>query len=101
MRLFPVFVLAFCVLSSFNAFADSTDWVLRKNENGIIVYTRLAEGSNLKEVKVVNEVNSALAGLVALLLDVKNYPNWIYACSEASTLKMLNEQEQYQHQTTD
>src|SRR5436305_406504 len=84
-----------------SSFADSTDWVLQKNENGITVYTRHAEGSHLKEVKVVNVVESSLSGLVALLLDVKNYPNWIYACSQASVLKDINKLEQYQYQVTD
>ena len=101
MRSFLLLILPVFVLASFNANADSIDWVLRKNENGITVYTRYAEGSNLKEVKVVNVVNSSLTGLVALLLDVKNYPNWIYACSEASTLSTISEQEQFQHQVTD
>ena len=84
-----------------SSFADSTDWVLQKNENGITVYTRIAEGTHLKEVRVVNVVESSLSALVALLLDAKNYPNWIYACSEASVLKDINKQEQYQYQVTD
>src|SRR4030095_2264754 len=92
-------VILLC-LYKFSA-ADSTDWVLQKNENGIAVYTRYAEGSHIKEVKVVNEVTSSLSALVALLLDVKNYPNWIYACSEASVLKEINNHEQYQYQVTD
>ena len=77
------------------------DWELRKNENGIAVYTRYAEGSDLKEVRVVSEVNSTLNGCVALIMDLKNYPNWIYACSEASVLSVVNSQERYQYQVTD
>ena len=93
------FLILFCLCKVVSA--DSTDWVLQKNENGITVYTRYAEGSHLKEVKVVNEVTSSLSGLVALLLDVKNYPHWIYACSEASVLKNVSSSEAYQYQVTD
>src|SRR5580765_5071510 len=99
MRAVLLFIISLS-LSKFS-FADSTDWVLKKNENGIAVYTRYAEGSHLKEVRVVNVVESSLSGLVALLLDIKNYPNWIYACSEASVLKEINNHEQYQYQVTD
>ncbi|HYV94384.1 MAG TPA: START domain-containing protein [Chitinophagales bacterium] len=93
----------FCTLLSLPLVSsvELTDWVLKKNENGIAVYTRYAEGSNLKEVRVVNVVESSLSALIALLLDVKNYPNWIYACSEASVLNQINNLENYQYQVTD
>ena len=87
--------------SLLNHLAPPDDWVLRKDENGITVYTRLAEGSNIKEVRVVNEVHSSLSALVGLVLDVNNYPKWIYACSEASKLKSINDQEFYEYQVTD
>lgn len=96
----PILFFVFACLGNI-AVADSTDWVLQKNENGITVYTRYAEGTHLKEVRVVNEVSSSLSGLVALLLDVKNYPNWIYACSEAAVLKNVSSSEEYQYQVTD
>jgi len=39
--------------------------------------------------------------LVALLLDTKNYPQWIYGCSESKTLKIISEKEVYNYQITD
>jgi hypothetical protein len=74
---------------------------LQKNENGIVVYTRDVTDSKLKEVRVVNTVTSSLSGLVALLLDTKNYPQWIYGCSESKTLKVISEKELYNYQVTD
>jgi len=81
-------------------FPDQADWNLKKDENGVKVYTRYADNSKLKEVRTVNVVESSLSGIVALLLDVKNYPNWIYACSEAATLKTVNDHEEYHYQVT-
>ena len=103
MKILLSFIISFFLLSNSpnSFFEDSTEWVLRKNENGIMVYTRYAEGSDLKEVRVVSEVNSTLSGCVALIMDLKNYPNWIYACSEASVLSVVNSQERYQYQVTD
>ncbi|HEY6978062.1 MAG TPA: START domain-containing protein, partial [Chitinophagaceae bacterium] len=58
------------------------------------------ENSRLKEVRTVTEVTSSLSAIVALLLDAKNYPNWIYSCSEASTLNVINNHEEYHYQVT-
>jgi hypothetical protein len=79
---------------------NQADWELKKDENGIAVYTRYAENSHLKEVRSVTEVKSSLSAIVALLFDVKNYPHWIYACSEASTLKVVDDHEEDHYQVT-
>lgn len=89
----------FLLLSAFS-YDDPANWTLKKDENGIKVYTRYPPGSNLKQVRVVNTVKSSLSAIVSLLLDTKNYPGWIYACSEAQTLKIINDREQYQYTVT-
>ena len=80
---------------------DSSSWVLQKTEHGIKVYTRVTDGSNIKEVRVVNNVKSSLSGMVALLLDSKNYVNWIYACTTSNPIKQVSETEMYNYQVTD
>ena len=67
----------FCLLMVLPLYfsSDQPDWDLKKEENGVRVYTRYAENSKLKEVRTVNVVQSSLSGIVALLLDVKNYPH--------------------------
>ncbi|MFI5136171.1 MAG: START domain-containing protein, partial [Chitinophagales bacterium] len=85
--------------SSFSG-VDSANWVQQKNENGIVVYTREISGSVIKEVRVVNYVKSSLSGMVALLLDTKNYTNWIYECTQSRPLKVVSAQEMYNYQVT-
>jgi hypothetical protein len=80
--------------------SDSDNWTLQKNENNILVYTRIVEGSNVKEVRVVNKVKSSLSGMVALLLDTRNYTNWIYECAESRPLKVVSDKEMYNYQVT-
>jgi len=94
--------VSFClfILLPLLSLGDSKDWKLKKNENGIEVYTRYAENSPLKEVRVITEVQSSLSAIIALLLDVKNYPNWIYSCSEASILSVTNDHDEYHYQVT-
>ena len=95
--LFPFYNLVFLPLF-FSG--DQGNWVLKKDENGIAVYTRFAENSPLKEIRAVTVVESSLSAIVALLLDVKNYPHWIYACSDASTLNVVNNHEEDHYQVT-
>jgi len=92
-------VFAFVFFSSFSG-VDSGNWVLQKNEKGIVVYTRETPGSQIKEVRVINKVQSSLAGMVALLLDTRNYTNWIYQCTESQPLKVVSEKEMYNYQVT-
>jgi hypothetical protein len=80
---------------------DSTGWVLRKNEKGIAVYTRYATGTNIKEIWIIDTVKSSLSAVVALLLDTKNYPEWVYKCRECKTLELINDQEQYDYEITE
>ena len=86
-------------LTSFKL-SDSSGWVLQKNEKNILVYTRTFEGSAVKEVRVVNKVKSSLAGMVALLLDTRNYTNWIYECAESRPLEVVSDKEIYNYQVT-
>jgi hypothetical protein len=89
-------VLLCCLCSFYNG----AQWELKKNENGIAVYTRAADNSDLKEIRVVNKVKSSLSGVIGLLLDTPNYPNWIYDCSIAKILKQVSKTEVYQYQVT-
>jgi len=100
LRVLFLSLFIFILFSSF-FFSTTPDWVLQKNENGIAVYTRYQTGSSIKEIRVVNTVASSLSGMVALLFDTENYPNWIYACMESKQLKVVSEKELYNYQITD
>lgn len=88
------------LLFAFVPAQSQPDWTLKKSDGGIDVYTRYMPTTTLKEVRVNNTVKSSLSGIVALLLDTKNYSNWIYACKEERTLKVISDREQYQYQVT-
>jgi hypothetical protein len=94
-RAFLFFLLIITISFSAN---DSGDWVLRKNKNGIAIYTRYEEGFSIKELKLVDTVQSSLSGVVGQLLDTKNYTAWVYHCSESKTLKLINDQEEYDYE---
>jgi ribosome-associated toxin RatA of RatAB toxin-antitoxin module len=76
-------------------------WELIKNEDGIKAFTRKAESSDIKQVKVITNIKSTLSALVAIVRDVKSHPKWIYRCKKAETLKKLSNTEIYYYNETE
>jgi len=65
-------------------------WELKKNENGIEVYTRKAATGNLKELRVVCELNATKAQFIDVLKDIDNYKQWVFCDKKSIVLKTEN-----------
>src|ERR1700742_2053568 len=61
-------------------------WELKKNENGIAVYTRKAAKGNIKELRVVCELNTTQDRLITTLHDINGYSNWVYSNKKSEIL---------------
>jgi hypothetical protein len=85
-KLFLVSILIF----AFVAVMAQGNWELKKNENGIAVYTRKAATGNLKELRVVCELNATKAQLISTLQDIGNYNDWVYSNKKSEILKSLS-----------
>lgn len=68
------------------------NWELKKNENGIEVYTRQLATGKLKEIRVVCELDATLPGLISVLQDVNNHKNWVYSTRTSRLIKKINAQ---------
>ena len=68
-------------------------WELKRNQNGIEVYTRKPASGNLKELRVVCKLNTTKAQLIKMLQDINNYKNWVYSTKTNRILKITNSQE--------
>ena len=58
-----------------------------------MVYSCIPEGESLKQIKVYTTVKASFSTLLSVLMDVPNYPNWIYNCSESKMIKKKNQKE--------
>ncbi|SHM71065.1 START domain-containing protein [Mucilaginibacter sp. OK098] len=74
----------------FSAVIAQGSWELKKNENGIAVYTRKPATGNLKELRVVCELDATKAQLISTLQDIGNYNDWVYSNKKSEILKSLN-----------
>ena len=85
-----IFLLVF--IPGLSAFAQ-LNWKLRKDENGIRVFTANSENSSFKSVKVECIVKSKLSQLVAFLLDIEKQHSWVYNNQSSKLLKKVSENE--------
>jgi hypothetical protein len=90
MRLLATILLFF----SFNltAHADTSDWVLDKEEEDIQlkIYTREVFGSSLKEFKGIMIAETTLTALAALLLDSNAAPQWMHQCEKFEIVEQID-----------
>jgi hypothetical protein len=84
---------------TFSQTKSESVWQLKKVENGVTVYTKDLENTNIKELKAIFQVKSSLSALVALLNDSESFPQWAYRCGDCSTLKRISESEFIRYQT--
>lgn len=56
------------------------EWNLKKDANGITVYTRDYPDSPVKEFLVMTTCNASLESVVTVINDINGYPKWQKAC---------------------
>ena len=71
------------------------DWVLVKDKSNIKIFSRKFTGSEIKEIKAHTKINTPVAGLTALLMDVETFPDWMPNVKSTEILKKVSENEIY------
>jgi hypothetical protein len=85
-------VLVFFLLSIHFAHSQS-EWVLRKEKDGILVYDLKTDTSKFNSIKVETEFTGKIEDLLFILMDVKNHDKWAYGTKSVSILKRISENE--------
>ncbi len=67
-----------------------TQWNLKKQKDGIAVYTAKLEDSKFKSIRVVCEFQGSLSQLVSILMQPNLQPEWVIATKQANLLKQLS-----------
>lgn len=79
-------ILSLCMASS--AVAANTDsWKKWKDEDGIVGYERKVEGSKYVETKAEAVIDAPEEVLLEVLMDIANFPKWMYECKESKLLE--------------
>jgi hypothetical protein len=82
-----------CLLLCWSSFLMAQGkWELKKDENGIAVYTRKAAKGNVKEIRVLCELDATKEQLISTIQDIDNYTNWVYSNKKSTILKTADPQ---------
>ncbi len=66
------------------------EWTLKKNENGIEVYTRKLNSEKYKEIRVICEMNGSADQLIKILQDVNHHKDWVYKTTKSYLISRKN-----------
>ncbi len=69
------------------------DWQLKRDQDGIKVFTRPLPDSRYKAIRATVTVQATLMELVALMMDADACPRWVDRCKRAEVLEVRSETE--------
>lgn len=78
--------------SFFSAMADNK-WQLKKETDGIKIYTQSVANSDIKALKADFMINGDMDKLASVLLDISGQKDWVYSTMSSKVLKKVGEQE--------
>jgi hypothetical protein len=93
-------LIGVCFLSYLTAFAQN-DWELKQDKEGIKVYTKNLNNSSFKAIKTICTIDATPAILTAVLLDINNSTEWVYATKKAVLLKQTSPDELFYYSEID
>src|SRR5215211_5336320 len=82
-------LIIFLSLATAICFAQEK-WTLKRNENGIAVYTRKLNSEKFKEIRVVCEFEASTDKLIEILKDVNHHKDWVYKTTESYLISTKN-----------
>lgn len=93
MKIFLSFLILLFISPLFQG--SETEWSLKKDKDGIQVYTRKPAGSKLLDLKIKMQVESSLNELMAALDDVESHKKWVFRCSESRIIEKIDQNGYY------
>jgi hypothetical protein len=88
---FALFALAITATTT----SAQADWKLSTDQEGIKIYTSLVPGSKVKAIKVECTLDATASQLVAMVMDVKNSPDWVYRTKSSVLIRQVSPSELY------
>lgn len=79
----------------------SADWELKKDKDGIQVFTREVADSRYREFKGTIVINSTLASVLGVLDHTESCPNWLHRCIEGKLIEQTSFNQRIIYQATD
>jgi hypothetical protein len=84
-----IILFAFLLTADHSVMAQA-DWTLKKDENGIKLYTKSTEDSPIKSIKAILEFDVPASAVIALIGDIPAYSTWVYQCKKSEVIKQIS-----------
>lgn len=102
MKLTRLILVVAAIITSSLVGASSYDWKLKRDDEGIQVFTKKVDGSPYKAVKAIAIAEGiSLSSLAALIMDAEACPRWADKCAESYVYKQLSDTEFYIYSNND
>lgn len=89
-------LVSFSIVLMSALFCHAQDgWKLKSDKEGIKTYSRKTEDSKINAIRIEADFSASLSSLVAVILDVSNYDDWIYNSRNTRLLKQVSPTELY------
>jgi ribosome-associated toxin RatA of RatAB toxin-antitoxin module len=95
-----VFITSRAFVAEAGTATDSSDWKLRKDKNGIRVWTRDHKEEGILEYLSKITIETNLETLIDIIQDVDKYPDWTENCETASIKEVLSDSSRIEYMTT-
>jgi hypothetical protein len=87
------FFICLLYLPTFLPASDKNDWTLKREKDGINIYSRPSDCSKVNDIRVYMDLTGTVEQLAAILRDVNGYSGWVYSTRTASMIKKVGENE--------
>ena len=87
-------ILFFLPFTYFSGMAQA-GWNLKKDKEGIKIFSRVSEHSKINELKAEFSIQAPLSELAAVIIDVDDHVQWVYATKSSKLLKKVSDSELY------
>jgi hypothetical protein len=81
------------ILPTVLAASDKSVWTLKREKDGINIYSRPSDYSKFNDIRVDMDLPGTIEQLAAILRDVGNYTGWVYATRTSQMIKKVTENE--------
>ncbi|SDS04772.1 START domain-containing protein [Mucilaginibacter mallensis] len=66
-------------------------WELRRNEDGITIYSRQSPDGKLVELRLLCQLDATPGELIKQLMDIDSYSSWVYSNKKSGIIKKIND----------
>lgn len=84
-------IFFFCLFSCHCFAQQDTGWVLKKDKNGIEVYTKSSPNSEYKSIKAITTFNTPLKTILNVITDADSHSKWINNCTRSELFRSFGD----------